>query len=94
MTTVIAVVLIGLPLYVAYSLIRPTKACRRCGGWGSKPGRRLRSARRQCQLCDGTGKRFRIGARLAYAVRGAMRRHGELAARAAARTEERERVRS
>jgi hypothetical protein len=94
MTTVIVAVLIGLPLYVAYCLMRPTKACRRCGGWGSKPGRRPRSARRQCRRCDGTGKRFRMGARLAYAVRGASRRHGELAARAAARTEEREQVRS
>ena len=93
MTSLIVATLIGLPLYVAFCLIRPTKSCRRCGGWGSKPGRRPRSQRRHCHRCDGTGKRFRMGARLAYAVRGAMRRHGQLAAQAAARTEEREQVR-
>ena len=103
MTTLIVAVLTGLPLYAAFCLIRPAKACRRCGGWGSKPGRRRRSARRHCRRCDGTGKRFRVPARLAYAVRGAMRRHAELTARAAERAaeaepdrdgHERERVRS
>ena len=39
MTNLIVAALIGLPLYVAYSLVRPTKNCRRCGGWGSKPRR-------------------------------------------------------
>ena len=87
MTTLIMAALIGLPLYAAFCLIRPTKACRRCGGWGSKPGR-LRSARRQCRRCDGTGKRFRVPARIAYRIRGAMRRHAELTARAAQRAAE------
>jgi hypothetical protein len=88
MTHLIVAALIGLPLYVAFCLIRPAKSCRRCGGWGSKPGRRPQAARRHCRRCDGTGKRFRVPARLAYSVRGAMRRHGELTARAAARATE------
>ena len=94
MTILIVAVLIGLPLYTAFCLVRPTKNCRRCGEWGNKAARRRRASRRHCHRCDGTGKRFRVPARLAYRVRGAMRRHGELTARAAARTEEREQVRS
>jgi len=91
MTTLILAVVIGAPLYAAFCLIRPTKSCRRCSGWGSKPGR-WRSARRQCRRCDGTGKRFRVPARIAYRIRGAMRRHAELTVRAAARTGETEQV--
>ena len=103
MTNLIVAALIGLPLYAAFSLICPAKPCRRCGGWGSKPGRRRRAARRHCGRCDGTGKRFRVPARIAYRIRGAMRRHAALTARAAERTagtrqgtddEDRERVRS
>jgi hypothetical protein len=103
MTNLIVAALIGLPLYVVFSLIRPTRRCRRCGGWGSKPGRRRRAARRHCRRCDGTGKRFRIPARIAYRTRGAIRRHAALTARAADRAaggrpgagnEDRERVRS
>ncbi len=85
MTHLILAAAIGLPLYGAFCLIRPTKACRRCGGWGSKPARLRRSARRQCRKCEGTGRRFRVPARVAYRVRGAIRRHAELTARAAAR---------
>jgi hypothetical protein len=92
MTNLIIAALIGLPLYAAFCLVRPAKRCRRCGGWGSKPGRRRlpgRSrTRRQCRRCDGTGRRFRVPARIAYRVRGAMRRHGELTARAADRAAE------
>ena len=103
MTNLILAAVIGLPLYVAFCLIRPTKSCRRCGGWGSKPSRRRRDPRRHCRRCDGTGKRFRVPARIAYRVRGAMRRHAELTARAAERAaeagpersgQEREQVRS
>jgi hypothetical protein len=103
MTMLVVAVLIGLPLYVAFCLVWPTKTCRRCGGWGSKPGRRRRSARRHCRRCDGTGKRFRVPARVIYRIRGAQRRHAALTARAAAREaeagssrsgEEREQVRS
>ncbi len=103
MTNLIVAVLIAVPLYVAFSLIRPAKPCRRCGGWGSKPGRRRRAARRHCRRCDGTGRRFRVAARIAYRIRGAMRRHAALTARAADRAagtrphagdEDRERVRS
>ena len=93
--TLIMAALIALPLYAAFCMARPTKACRRCGGWGSKPGRCSRSARRHCHRCDGTGKRFRVPARIAYRIRGAMRRHDQLTARAAARAaEDREQVRS
>jgi hypothetical protein len=101
MTNLILALAAALPLYAAYCMIRPAKACRRCGGWGSKPSRRRRAARRHCRRCDGTGKRFRVPARLAYAIRGAMRRHADLTARAAQRTadavpasEQREQVRS
>jgi hypothetical protein len=92
MTNLILVVIIGLALYAAFCLIRPTKSCRRCSGWGSKPGRGRRSARRHCRRCDGTGKRFRVPARIAYSIRGAMRRHAELTERTAARVAETEEV--
>jgi hypothetical protein len=88
MTNLIAAVMIGLPLYVAFCLLRPVKSCRRCGGWGSKPARRRRAPRRHCRRCDGTGERFRVPARLAYRIRGARRRHAELARRAARRAAE------
>lgn len=42
-------------------LVKPAKQCRSCRGWGAK-GRR-RSA---CAKCGGTGKRFRVGARLVH----------------------------
>lgn len=85
MTNLILALVIGLPLYTAFCLIRPTKSCRRCGGWGSKPGRRRRSARRHCRRCDATGKRFRVPARIIYRIIGAKRRHAVLTARAAER---------
>lgn len=84
----LAVIAVGLPLYTAFCLVRPDKACRRCSGWGSKPGRRPRSARRQCARCDGTGRRFRIPARVIHRIRGAYRRHAWLTERAARRTED------
>jgi DnaJ-class molecular chaperone len=89
MLGLIAVVLIFVAAYGVFCAVVPTKSCRRCSGWGSKPGRRLwgrRPQRRQCRKCDGTGRRFRVPARLAYRLRGATRRHGELTARAAARS--------
>ena len=90
MRNLILALMIGLPLYAAFCLIRPTKTCRRCGGWGSKPGRRRRAERRHCRRCDGTGKRFRVAARVIYRIRGAMRRHAELTIRAAVRAAEAE----
>lgn len=81
-------VVIGLPLYTAFCLVHETKPCRRCSGWGSKPGRRKRSARRQCARCDGTGRRFRIPARTVHRIRGAWRRHAWLTERAARRMED------
>jgi hypothetical protein len=85
MTHLLLAALIGLPLYVAFCLIRPSKNCRRCGGWGSKAARRRRAPRRRCRRCDGTGKRFRVPARLVYRIIGALRRHDELTLRAARR---------
>jgi hypothetical protein len=88
MTILILAVVIGAPLYAVFCLIRPTKSCRRCGGWGSKPSRRRHAQRRHCRRCDGTGKRFRIPARIAYRIRGANRRHAELTFRATKRAAE------
>jgi len=90
MTNLILAAIIGAPLYVAYCLIRPTKACRRCGGWGSKAARRRRAPRRHCRRCDGTGKRFRVPALVIYRIRGAQRRHAVLTLRAAERAAEAE----
>lgn len=47
--------------YALFLLMRPTKTCRSCSGWGAK-GRR----RSYCTRCGGTGKRFRLGARLVH----------------------------
>ncbi len=92
--------------YLLFCAVVPTKPCRRCSGWGSRPSRRIwgrRLRRRHCHKCQGTGRRFRVPARLAYRLRGAIRRHAVLSARAAIRAaamepgrtgEEREQVRS
>lgn len=55
------VILIALSGYAVFLLVRPDKQCRSCQGWGAK-GRR----RAACVRCGGTGKRFRIGARLVH----------------------------
>ena len=47
--------------YALFLLVRPEKTCRSCRGWGAK-GRR----RSYCTRCGGTGKRFRLGARLVH----------------------------
>ena len=47
--------------YALFLLVRPEKTCRSCRGWGAK-GRR----RSYCARCGGTGKRFRLGARLVH----------------------------
>lgn len=47
--------------YALFLLARPAKTCRSCRGWGAK-GRR----RSYCTRCGGTGKRFRLGARLVH----------------------------
>lgn len=60
-------IVIGLAAgYAVFLLARPDKPCRSCRGWGAKGGRR-RSA---CPRCRGTGRRFRLGARLVHS--GAM----------------------
>jgi hypothetical protein len=84
---IVILAVIAAVAYTAFCLFRPTKNCRRCGGWGGKPSRwRRRGQRRQCTRCNGTGRRFRVPARVAYRIRGAMRRHATLTDRAAART--------
>jgi DnaJ-class molecular chaperone len=47
--------------YSLFLLARPMKTCRSCRGWGAK-GRR----RSFCARCGGTGKTFRLGARLVH----------------------------
>lgn len=47
--------------YALFLLVRPTRACRSCGGWGAKGHRRA-----YCTRCSGTGRRFRLGARLVH----------------------------
>ncbi len=106
MLNLIGVALILAAAYGLFCAVVPTKSCRRCSGWGSKPGRRLwgrQPQRRQCRKCGGTGRRFRVPAGLAYRIRGAIQRHAELTARAADRAteagpdrggQEREQVRS
>jgi hypothetical protein len=47
--------------YAFFLLARPVKRCRPCAGWGAK-GRR----RAYCVRCQGTGRRFRPGARLLH----------------------------
>ncbi len=47
--------------YAVFLLIRPTKTCKSCSGWGAR-GRR----RSYCTRCSGTGRRFRLGARLVH----------------------------
>ena len=47
--------------YALFLLACPTKRCRSYSGWGAK-GRR----RSYCTRCSGTGRRFRLGARLVH----------------------------
>jgi DnaJ-class molecular chaperone len=57
----ILIVLALLAGYALFLLIKPEKACRRCSGWGARGKRRT-----YCSRCQGTGKRFRLGARLVH----------------------------
>ena len=57
----VLVILALVPAYAVFLLVKPDKQCRSCRGWGAK-GRR----RAACSRCGGTGKRFRIGARLVH----------------------------
>ena len=47
--------------YAVFLLVRPEKTCRRCSGWGARGKRRT-----YCSRCQGTGKRFRLSARLVH----------------------------
>lgn len=57
--------------YALFVLASPTTGCRRCGGYGTRTGRR----RRPCHRCAGTGIRFRPGAPLLYRTISGYRRH-------------------
>jgi DnaJ-class molecular chaperone len=59
--TQVLIALVLIAGWAVFLLIRPTKACRRCAGWGAR-GRR----RSYCAHCRGTGRRFRLGARLVH----------------------------
>jgi DnaJ-class molecular chaperone len=59
--TQILIALGALAGYAVFLLVKPEKTCRSCRGWGAK-GRR----RSYCTRCGGTGKRFRLGARLVH----------------------------
>jgi hypothetical protein len=59
--TQVLIALAGIAGYALFLLVRPGKTCRSCRGWGAK-GRR----RSYCTRCGGTGKRFRLGARLVH----------------------------
>ena len=50
--------------YALFVLVRPTGACRKCSGWGSRRGRRRKVS--ACGRCSATGKTFRPGARLVH----------------------------
>lgn len=55
----IATALLG--AYAVFLLVKPEKRCGRCRGWGARGKRRI-----YCTRCQGTGKRFRIGARFVH----------------------------
>jgi len=59
--THVLIVLAALAGYALFLLIKPERACRRCSGWGARGKRRT-----YCTRCAGTGKRFRLGARLVH----------------------------
>jgi DnaJ-class molecular chaperone len=56
--------------YAVFLLIKPEKRCRKCGGWGARGKRRA-----YCPRCQGTGKRFRLGARLVHRGAATAYRH-------------------
>ena len=56
--------------YALFVLASPTTGCRRCGGYGTRTGRR----RRPCHRCAGTGIRFRPGAVLVHRALSTARR--------------------
>ena len=59
--TQVLIALAAIAGYALFLLVKPEKTCRSCRGWGAK-GRR----RSYCTRCGGTGKRFRLGARLVH----------------------------
>jgi len=67
LVTVAALLLVTLAAFtgwVLFLLASPAAPCRKCHGWGVNPRRRQRRRRRPtCRHCDGTGLRFRPGAR-------------------------------
>jgi DnaJ-class molecular chaperone len=61
--TQVLIVLAFLFGYAVFVLVKPEKDCRKCSGWGQGTRRRRTSA---CGRCKGTGKQFRLGARLVH----------------------------
>ena len=61
--THLLVLLAILTAYGLFVLIKPDGPCHRCAGWGHRQKRRRRTA---CPRCQGTGRRFRPGARLVH----------------------------
>lgn len=65
------VVLAVLAGYAVFLLVFPTRECRKCRGWGAKGARRS-----YCASCGGTGRSFRLGARLVHHGAEQAYRHG------------------
>jgi DnaJ-class molecular chaperone len=62
--THVLIVLALIAGYAVFLLIRPTRACRRCSGWGARNKRR--GHRSYCARCKGTGRTFRLGSRIVH----------------------------
>jgi len=61
--TALLIVLAAIVIYAVFALVKPDKACGKCSGWGLKTRRRRSKA---CPRCKGTGRPFRLGARLVH----------------------------
>jgi hypothetical protein len=73
MAHVMTQILAGLAVAAGYGvflLVSPSTGCRRCSG-GGRAGRRPRT----CPRCGGTGRQFRLGARLVHRGKAAAHRY-------------------
>lgn len=70
--TTFLIILAALAAYTLFVAASPAGPCRACRGWGT--GRRLRR-RTTCGRCDGTGYRFRPGARLVHHAAALLHRY-------------------
>lgn len=62
--TGLLIILAAVAGYAVFALVKPDKACGKCSGWGL--GTRRRRRNKACPRCKGTGKQFRLGARLVH----------------------------